>query len=315
MEQLDPQSPQMSPLSTPEHQDPTPQSFTPTQPPVPKKPSLSLVLGGILLAVVLVGGGVVLGQRTQLPAITKTSLSQTGTGNPGAIQEASNTSAPAQTSPKPTSKLTEVDAKTWKYSNSLGFSFTFPKEYNEDDDCAGAGAPPTREYKVFEDLEKQTLFISKEYVSKRADSSCSYVPNSLDFLRNGIYNDPLDNRTIYPYSLQVNYRAINQEQDLQRLIDSYLSNGMDSVGEYTDAYKGCLTGSKIPSKIPSVYNVELHDTTGKKGWFDAPSSCVINFKMYFLYSPKNKVALLTSGSQEAFFNGTNDQAEPLFEFP
>jgi len=287
---------------------------------IPEKPKANyLMIAGIVLAcfVVFGFGGYYLGKNysgTQQPINTTEKQP-----NPTSSHESGATGAsPTSSIQQKSSEIQSIDDKTYKYVNYLiGFSIKYPK-YNlipstcEERQNDKNGSAPMR---VFEVPNENSLYISEESIVSVKNkqlagggyqydfSTCKVTPNSLDLIRNGYDNGiPSPNNISKPIALQFDYLKIENDNDLQALAQSM--------------YKGCYVGQKqLIKNSTDVYQIKLVNKNGQPGSFDDPNTtCLTNFVYMFLYSPKNKAAVITSGFQDAPFNGTNGQAEPEIEF-
>ena len=215
-------------------------------------------------------------------------------------------------------EVVDIGNNTKKYINHKhGFSVAFPSYNKSATTCQEKQLNQVGEMplKVFETPDNNTLFISEENVltvkHKQLPSggyqydfsTCENVQNSINLIENGYDNGITDTNNIginiaKPNALQVNYKKISNDGDLEALAQTL--------------YKGCYIDEKNPlQNSEGVYQVRLADKYGQNG---PESECFTNFVYIFLYSPDNEVAVLTSGFQDAPFNGTNGQSEPEIEF-
>lgn len=226
----------------------------------------------------------------------------------------------------PTSTLTGMNTKTASYTNSAGFTVEFPTENKWKPECndsfQSSTIAPTGFIKLYEDISSQAVYISPEFFTKRTTgtnknasnpydatvSTCVITPTTLNVLKNGYRADEQGNID-KPWSLEIRYKKIARPEDLQELVKTL--------------YPECTAGTQSPSsQYPGVFDVRLHDKEGrsmeereKQGVEWQPGDCSTNFAYRFLYAPKQQVAVLTSGTQDPWFSGTNEQSEPLFRFP
>jgi hypothetical protein len=221
-------------------------------------------------------------------------------------------------SPKVDSEIVDAENDTKKYINyKYGFSVAFPSYNKSATTCQEKQLNQVGEMplKVFEISNDNTLFISEKSVlivqhkqlpsgGYQSDfSTCKSVQNNINLIENGYDNGMSDSNNLginitRPNALQITYKKISNDSDLDVLAQTL--------------YSGCYVDEKSPlQNYENVYRVKLADKNGQNG---PESECFINFVYIFLYSPDNEVAVLTSGFQDAPFNGTNGQSEPKIEF-
>lgn len=298
----------------------TPEDQISNSPASNQKGFIPLILGVVILLIVVAGGAYYLGTKN----ISSSSKQQSEQPTTSITVPTSNPST-GNSVTNPTKSITgteivSVDDKTNKYINhDFGFSIRYPKYNQTPSTCQERQADKTGAVplKVFEVPNINTLYISEESVIEIKNkqvagggyqydfSTCKVVPNSLDLIKNGYNNGMVDTNKMQidvtrPSALQFNYQKVDNDNDLQTLAQSL--------------YNGCYIGAKQLAKNSNdVYQIKLADKNGQNG--NPESGCFTNFIYLFLYSPKNHVAVITSGFQNGPFFGTNEQVVPDIEFP
>ncbi|GEM_PF-7018986 len=292
-----------------------PQSLSLSRPIKSKK---AIIILAVLLLILVTGGG-----SYYLNVQKKTDLKKPLNNlqaSPTLYPQTSLTqSQPTETTASIETEIISVDEKTDKYvHHALGFAIPYSKYSLGRSNCSDfkngnfKGLIPLE---VFEDKAAGKIYIAESLFleAKQAVapdgmitvdySTCTVIPTTLGIITNNPQKKLYDNNTLIPSgpaSLMFTYKRVENDNDLQSLAQSVHPN--------------CFIGSKNPIKNnPEVYTVELVNKTGKSIGNTPESGCFLNFSYLFQYSPKNRVAVITSGLQEAL-SWANGQKEPMIEF-
>ena len=284
-----------------------------------QKRFIPAIVGVMFLLIVVAGGAYYLGTKNNYPLIKNQSEqaervvrpTQTPTVTKNEVNPTKNGAG---------TEIISLDRKTSKYINhDLGFSIKYPSYNQTPSTCAERQTDKngTVPLKVYEVPNQNSFFISEAtYIAVKEKqvsgggwqydfSTCKVMQNSLNLITNGFDNGMPDTDGMHiniskPNALQINYQKVNNDTDLQSLAQTL--------------YKGCYIGDKQLVKNSSgVYQVKLVAKNGQNN--DPESGCFTNFVYLFQYSPKNHIAVITSGYQNSPFNGTNGQYEPEIDFP
>lgn len=237
-------------------------------------------------------------------------------------------SAPSPTWGSLISEIVDIDSLTSKYINhEYKFSVTFPKYNKGSYSCEILKNPNYSGYnngqtplKIFEDMSDNSIYISEattpEVGSKQLPNGgwtgdydkCKIVNNSLSLIKNGYDNGTpaipeTDSNITRPVSFQIWYSRAENDDDLNNFLHKHYG-------------KNCVVYQKIANqRMQGILDVKFQDISGKNSPPDSNDNikCWINFAYHFYFNPETKTAVLTSGQQEAAFNGTNGQMNPKYE--